>query len=590
MASDDAWDMLDRQMSQAEQPESKQLITKYTPVRTNNIIFITKSGAFISFDMFGELPDEAVLRAVRKVEIYFTLKATQIIGKPKQSKQCIVDKAKRRIIVPRFGIFEILNAKYKLANYCTKSQISPGDDCDLEFTGELTHNQIIITNHIINNIFSKKRVTAGSAGCILNLEAGQGKSFVAAYIGYVLQKRFCVIVHSTSMVQQWITVLNRCFPNVAIGQYYGKKKVLGDIMVMVVDSANSAEFRFGSEKKQTLQTFTSIEYYSMFGFTIFDECHEYCNNTDGKIFTKAQTNYMLGLSATPDENANKFDRIAWWGIGPVLVANELLGYQSIDSNFTATVYRVQYHGPESHTKRLVNEATAMTSTAETINMICSDQYRTALVLDCIMKCLEQNRYTYVFAWTRDYLEQLRVALSEAYHVDGAIVSDEKEFIRLVGGSKAADLEHAELKSKVIFTTYAYGATGRSIIKMDAAVLATPRKSKMKQTIGRILRLGSDASINRLIYDICDMKLLLKNQWSVRNKYYKSKLFTIETIVKHYTDIDVGASGEEVGASSEEDIGASIDDIGASIDVSASIENKRVDYNALAKKIRESLTN
>lgn len=580
MASDDAWDMVDRQMSQSEQsesklkPELKQQIITYTLVRTNNIIPITKSGAFISFDMFGELPNELILKAARKVEIYFTLKAIQIIGKPKQSKQCIVDKARRRIIVPRFGVFEILNAKYKLASYCTKSQISPGDDCDLEFTGELTHNQIIICNYIMSEIFNKKRVTAGSAGCILDLEAGQGKSFVAAYIGYVLQKRFCVIVHSTSMVQQWITVLNRCFPNVTIGQYYGKKKVLGDIMVMVVDSANSTEFKFGSEKKQTLQTFTYIEYYSMFGFIIFDECHEYCNNTDGKIFTKAQTSYMLGLSATPDENANKFDRIAWWGIGPVLTAKGLPGYQSIDANFTATVYKIQYLGPESHTRRLVNEATAMTSTAETINMICSDPYRTALVLDCIMKCLEQNRYTYVFAWTRDYLEQLRVALSDAYHIDGVIVSDEKEFIRLVGGSKAADLEHAELKSRVIFTTYAYGATGRSIIKMNAAVLATPRKSKMKQTIGRILRLGSDASINRLIYDICDWKLLLKNQWSVRNKYYKSKMFTIETVVKQYTDVKI-----------------SIDDLDDSVSADDSADDSvRPDYKLIASKMIESLTN
>jgi superfamily II DNA or RNA helicase len=294
---------------------------------------------------------------------------------------------------------------------------------------------------------------------------------------------------------------------------------------------------------------------------------------------------MLGLSATPDENANKFDRIAWWGIGPVLVAKELLGYQSIDCNFTATVYRIQYLGPESHTRRLVNEATAMTSTAETIGMICSDQYRTALVLDCIAKCLEQNRYTYVFAWTRDYLEQLRIALNNAYHIDGTIVTDEKEFIRLVGGSKAADLEHAELKSRVIFTTYAYGATGRSIIKMDAAVLATPRKSKMKQTIGRILRLGSDASINRLIYDICDMKLSLKNQWSVRNKYYKSKLFTIETIVKQYTDINMGVSDLD-----NVDNVDSVDDVNGEENNEMSTSVKKVDYALISRKIRESLTN
>ena len=500
-----------------------------------NKIIITKSGAFINFsdvqikNSDQKLSNElALMKAIRKIENYFTLKNIQIMGNFKQSKRCKVDKNKKRIIVPRFGIFEILNHKYGLDNYTTKSQIASGDAINYKLHDniKMTHNQKLVIDYMLSNIYTKNRVALGSAGCVLNLEAGQGKSYLSAYLMSIFNKRTAIILHSTSMIEQWTKVLNQCYPESTVGVYYGKKKIKGDVQILIIDSALSDIFKFGSVKKGNYEELTAIEFYNTFGFIIYDECHQYANNFAGKVFKYAQTPYMLGLSATPDENANKFDPLYLWEIGPVLIANNIVGFRQTNNNFKATVHRIMYYGHPEYTRLIKNAITDMTSTSETISMIACDTARNKLIINCIADCLKQNLYTYVFADRREYLEQIKNLLKENSEENSEIVTNDDEFIRLVGGAKANELEVAEVKSRVILTTYQYGGTGRSIVKMNAIVFATPRKSRMKQTVGRILRLGSDESIERHIYDIVDMKLKLKNQWNSRLKYYKSMNFTI----------------------------------------------------------------
>jgi len=524
----------------------------YLPKKTNKKIYITKSGAFIKFEYIGDVNSLNTLKKVRKIENYFTIKTMQLIGSFKQVKCCKVDKKKKHIIVPRFGIFEILNKKYSLDGYYTISQLQSGQPPSSPFNwiGTLRNNQPLIVDYIKNNYFTKKHVRRGSAGCILNLEAGQGKTYVASYFIGHIKRKTAVILHSTSMIKQWANDLRSCYGNdIKIGYYYSKKKVEGDIMLIVVNSATNSEFKFKNaktgnrvkskadskvnSKTESYTTYNAIDFYNQFGLVIMDECHLYANNFCGKVFRQAQTPYVLGLSATPDENINNFDRLVWWGIGPVLDAKTIPGYVSTDDTFTGEVHRIQYYGAPNYTRVMRNKITDIVSTTDTITMICSDDKRSDIVIYCIKECLKKNLFTFVFADRRDYLEILRNKLI-AETTSGLtnakeqtdIMTDDKDYIRIVGGSKDEELAIATEKSRVIFTTYQYMGTGKSIVKMNGLVLATPRKSKMKQYIKRIFRLGSDTTIKRHIYDIVDMKTTLKNQWYVRNKYYKDKNFDI----------------------------------------------------------------
>lgn len=509
----------------------------YTPDETEVQIPITKSGAFISYDLFhskkikyNTLEEVAI---VKKVENYFTIKTANIMGGFVQSKCCTNDKKKRRIIVPRFGVFELLsnpqnkssNAKFCLP-YSVNSQIRDGIPVEYVWSAELNENQKVISTYIKNNNFSEERVVAGSAGLILQLDAGQGKSFLAAYFLSIVKERACIILHSTSLIEQWKKVLEQCYPGISIGEYYGKVKKQGDVMLVIVNSGISDVFKFPKTKTTVAVELTPIEFYSQFGIIIFDEAHIYCNNFAKRIFKVAQSKYMLGLSATPVDNPNKFDKIIQWNIGPVVYSSNIPGYVASNAEFKATVHRLNYYGPPSHTKLIKNNITDMVSISSTVSMICEDDARNNLIIECVKKCLESELFTFVFADRRDYLEKLRQMLFIATAVEGEVLVDDTDYIRLVGGTKAAALETAEITSRVLFVSYQFLGTGKSIPKMNAAVFATPRKSKSEQYAGRIFRLGSDQTIERQIYDIVDMRLVLKNQWYVRKKYYDGKGFTI----------------------------------------------------------------
>lgn len=507
-------------------PDASKSLT-YTPklIDQDKIIYITKTGAFVKYSHFPTKDLLEQSKYSKKLENYFTLKTMQLTGTFKQAKRCKVDRANNRIIVPRFGIYEVLSGKFGLKDYTTVSKIQFGkklDYLDWSEKVKLTPNQQIIVDYIMKNIYNKKRVNLGSAGLILNLEAGQGKSFLAAYLISKIKRKTAIILHSTSLLKQWQTVLETCYPDIKVGMYYCERKVDGDVILLIIKSALSKQFRVGKDAP-----IPALEYYNQFGFIIYDECHEYANNYAGKAFKFAQAPYMLGLSATPDENSNKFDDIITWEIGPILVADQLDGYTSTAEDFKGVVHRVNYYGPPEFTRLIKNKKTDMFSIAETINMICEDEERDNTVLECIKECIKKKLCTFVFADRREYLERLRQKLVAETSIDGEMLADDNDYIRIVGGAKPEAIQHAEKKSNVIYSTYPYIGTGKSIPKMNGLVLATPRKSKMKQYIKRIFRLGSDASIVRHIYDIIDSKTVLKNQWYTRKKYYDSQNFEIE---------------------------------------------------------------
>lgn len=86
---------------------------------------------------------------------------------------------------------------------------------------------------------------------------------------------------------------------------------------------------------------------------------------------------------------------------------------------------------------------------------------------------------------------------------------------LIGQERPENIAAAKKGAHVILCTYKYGSTGISLARMTAIILATPRKAKTDQTIARILRLDSDASIHRLVYDFVDEATPMRHQFSNR---------------------------------------------------------------------------
>jgi superfamily II DNA or RNA helicase len=121
-----------------------------------------------------------------------------------------------------------------------------------------------------------------------------------------------------------------------------------------------------------------------------------------------------------------------------------------------------------------------------------------------------------------------------------INNGKKKIHTLMGGMKdAAEAKrNASQNARIILITFGYGMQSLSISKMDAIVFATPRRNKMRQTLGRILRRSGDPKIRRIIIDFVDESTALRSQLSTRKGVYKEKGFSIEEEECDFSEVDL----------------------------------------------------
>lgn len=597
-------------------------------------ILLDADGGHIRFEDLKLIYGKNFMQLIKRLESYFTLRCMGIIG-CKTLKCCRINRRKGELVVRRFGVYQVLAPRFGLTRFYVKSLIPHGDDfaggvATVKWRAELRSNQTAIVKHLNEVVYADARVHVGAGGCILKLEAGFGKSFIAAKMIHLLGKKTAIVVHSISMIDQWRGVIAACYgDSLTVGYYYGAKKMDGDVVVLVINSAANEEFEVDAgleappakltksgkvsrkKTKRPTKIIPASEFWAQFGFIIWDEIHLYANETGGRALTRASATFMLGLSATPDENISGFDPAVWWGCGPIVDAMQLPGVEIEAVQFSAVVHKVRYRGSPKYTRKILNSVNGMVDTASTVNMICEDERRNRLVVKCVRECMKRQLYTFVFADRREYLSTLRdmlvAGLEAGQGVGGQggqvvagqgagqgtadlggaqvadlgvpdmpavpaieIVTTKQEFVRLVGGAKAADMQAAEAQSRVIFTTYAFFGVGRSIPKMTGCVLATSRKNKMRQYIGRILRRGSDLTTVRHIYDIVDFNLTMRNQWSTRRTYYVEKGFGVVT-----SDSSVDCEWDESAAAVEQVIKSMADAAAAVVEAAEALAAARL---------------
>lgn len=463
------------------------------------------------------------LNIYQKVINYFTISVPQLGGyikKVHNHKVC----SDSQIIFPRFGMMAFMEEhlrNYKISNNI-KSGLSP---CvPFKWAGSFTNNQPLIANHIMATYFSKENADAGRAGLILNLEAGQGKSYLAAGLIEKIQRKTLVICHTESILNQWVQVLKSSYAANTIGQYFGKVKEDGDIVVAIINSLLLDTLQNGDGEVKP------VDFFQAFGYIIIDEIHLFSSQSRKKIYGVCQRKYMLGLSATPDENKDGLDVVNTWNCGSILNAASMDGYSVEDIPFVGEVTTIKYHGHPDYTELLTNEATEMVNHSGMINQICEDPYRLRLVINLILELCGEDKNIFVFADRREYLKQIKS--HELLNRPDLVIMD------LMGGASADDMDSAKKTAKVILTTYQFMGTGVSIPRMDALILATPRKTKSRQYINRIFRLGGDYSSVRKIIDVVDWRTHMKAQYYHRKKYYDEKQYPINSKTFKWEDITI----------------------------------------------------
>jgi len=449
------------------------------------------------------------------------------------------------IIFPRFLGFNL----YK-SNIITNisNTIQDGESIDMKYTGKSNQNQLNIINYIMGNIYTQENLAIGKCGLTLKVLAGFGKSFIAMDLISRINQKTLIIVPNTYLLKQWVELLTKYFPENTIGEYYGKTKKNGDIIVSIINSLVNETFTLKDyHNKKIKYNYNYEDFFKQFGFIILDESHIYCTDIFKVIYHRFQSSYMLGLSATPDERTNKCDLISHANIGQVLDAHKLPDFIHSDIKFSADLHLIKYNAPDEYVKIHINPTTNMVCVPQIIEDLVNDSYRNKLILNELFNLFELKLNIFVFSERRSHLEylynQFNYLLEEKYTEDNYnsnLSIPELEInnnLVLYGGSSDDDIETAKNKSNIIFTTYSYSSTGVSIDKMNAVILTTPRKSKAKQIIGRIFRLNKENShIKRIIIDIIDNKSILKNQLYSRMEAYKERECNIYKKNINYNEI------------------------------------------------------
>lgn len=405
----------------------------------------------------------------------------------------------------------------------------------------LNSNQQITHDTIILKYLNENNATIGAAGCVFVMEAGLGKSFVGGKLMETIGLKTMLVVMNTDQLGQWRDkVFKKWYPNLRIGEFYGKAKKDGDIVIVVINSLCKMP----------------NDYIKKFGLVVFDEIPEFMGPTRRNDFWNVGCRYMLGLTATPDERSDGMDIFYKQLVGPLVRAKDIEDFNVDDIVFKGNVHAIRYKGPKEYTERLTSSTGQMNCSLMN-EQFSKDPYRNRLIVRCAKKLYDDGKQIFIFAQKRDHLTEWRKVLIEA----GLPVEedeDEKDNERkdlnkkvqtLMGQASEEQKARAKEHARIILTTYKFGSIGMSIIRMDAIIFATPQKSKMRQIIGRILRRGGDPSIVREIVDIIDQNTDIKKQYDKgqerdqngkkvnRIEVYKEKKFTINEYEVNYDEVD-----------------------------------------------------
>jgi superfamily II DNA or RNA helicase len=410
-------------------------------------------------------------------------------------------------------------------------------DANWEPGVNLAENQQIVIDYLFDHIYTAERRAQGKASCILVAETGAGKTYMGCGIIEQIMEKTLIMLPNTAPLDEWLTAFKTVFPHLSIGQYHSKVvHIDGDIVIMTIDSALSDEFIF------TEESIPWTKYFQRFGLIIYDEIHSFPTAKRSEIWWRANFQNSLALTATPDERADGMDKLVECHLGEIIRATDIPGYSLSQIVWHGEVEIIRYSGPKEYTKPMTN-AMGWTIPIKMCQQFIKDPHRTLLLVHKIIDLYNAKKNIFVFFELRDHINCIKQALLEytTENTDLLAQIEAPEIGIFMGGITPELKADITTKARIILITYGYGMQSISISRMDAIILATPRRNKMRQTIGRILRRSGDPTLMRSIIDIVDEKTRLREQLTTRHSVYVEKGFPIKETSISYLDLNTSSS-------------------------------------------------
>lgn len=298
-------------------------------------------------------------------------------------------------------------------------------------------------------------------------------------------------------MNQWIERIRYALPTAKIGIIQGDKCQIkdNDIIIGMLQTLSMKEF--------SKNTFDDI------GHVIIDECHTISSRVFSRALMKINSNYMLGISATPTRSDGLMKVLKYY------IGDTFFTIKSDEKNIVKVQRYIIDSDDENYNKEILNFR-GQIQMASMINNIADCRERNRLIINKAIEEINKNekRQILILSDRRQQLEYIYkniTNISIGYYV---------------GGIKKDILKENE-KCKILLGTYPMASTGLDIPTLNGLILATPR-SDIIQSIGRIDRI-IHTDIEPFIIDIVDSFSVFKSQSNKRFSLFKKKKYIIEDI-------------------------------------------------------------
>lgn len=393
------------------------------------------------------------------------------------------------LVLPRGCLEDLLKLlKENGLNYKINDLTDKGEKLDVDFRGELTHEQF----------FAVEILQQYPIG-VLSAPTGFGKTVIAAHIIAFRKTNTLILVHRKELMEQWKGRL-ALFLNISkesIGTIGGGKlKKNGKIDVAMLQSL-----------KNELKAKNLLENY---GQVIVDECHHIAALSFEKVMKMVKSHYILGLTATPTRK-DHLDPIIFFQCGKIRYRIKAK-QQIINSPYRHIVI-----------PRLTE------SNIETSNLTIQQIYaqiirmndRNDLIFNDVLKELELKRSPILLTERKEHLDYFE------NHFHGFV----KNIIVLKGGMGKKQREEVfkklkaipDTEERLIIATGKYIGEGFDDSRLDTLFLTMPIswKGTLQQYVGRLHRTHLNKKIVK-VYDYVDDKIeKLKKMYDKRVKGYKA---------------------------------------------------------------------
>ncbi len=390
--------------------------------------------------------------------------------------------------VPRgFARHLILLCRKNCIDYHIEDKRRLLDPVDINFNGSLR----VFQQEAVDMMLTKDFGT-------LNAPTGSGKTVMALYMIARRKQPTLIVVHTKDLAFQWINRASEFLdlPAEEIGFIGGGKKKTGEkITVALVQSLYKCAEEVSPE----------------IGFIIVDECHRCPSRTFTEAVSCFDSQYMLGLSATPFRR-DKLSKLIFWHLGDV--HHEVDKDKLVESGDVLPVEVIvretefePYFDPVNDYSRMLSELT-------------SDDKRNRLIAADIANVVQEKKVgstCLVLSDRKKHCETILALLKFKHGISSDLLTgdlstaERKEVLQRLDSGKV----------NVLIATGQLIGEGFDSGSLSPLFLATPIRfsGRVIQYLGRVLR-PAPGKDKALVYDYVDSRVdVLMAAANARQKIY-----------------------------------------------------------------------